>query len=205
MRITVQAGLPVHWHGETIEYNLMRCIMDPLLILNKQDQLKSQVLDRQGKGNIRYDIRNSDIWITRISGAVTSVYVPISEFWNCDIRYKIWNPEIRITPISQLTAVISVYPDITAGELRYQRYCDIRETPISQYFQYQWYSYIIKPDIIVSDIGNTPISQQLRYHSSEKWALVSGVTSGYTDITAPSCDIGVWQESRWLVLVLLQE
>ena len=61
MRITVPAGLPVHWHGETIEYNLMRCMMDPLLILNKQDQLKSQVLDRQGKGNIRYDIRNSDI------------------------------------------------------------------------------------------------------------------------------------------------
>jgi hypothetical protein len=42
MRITVQAGLPVHWQGETIEYSLMRCIMDPLLILNKQDQLKAR-------------------------------------------------------------------------------------------------------------------------------------------------------------------
>ena len=42
MRITVPAGLPVHWQGETIEYSLLRCIVDPLLILNRQDQLKSQ-------------------------------------------------------------------------------------------------------------------------------------------------------------------
>ncbi len=46
MRITALAGLPVHWQGETIEYTLMRCIMDPLLILNRLDQLKSQ--DRPG-------------------------------------------------------------------------------------------------------------------------------------------------------------
>ena len=48
MRITVPAGLPEHWQGETIEYSLMRCIMDPLLILNRQDQLKSQA--RTGRG-----------------------------------------------------------------------------------------------------------------------------------------------------------
>jgi hypothetical protein len=53
------AGLPVHWQGETIEYSLMRCIMDPLLILNRRDQLKSQ--DLPGYRNIRYDIRNSGI------------------------------------------------------------------------------------------------------------------------------------------------
>jgi hypothetical protein len=48
MRITVPAGLPVHWQGETIEYRLMRCIVDPHLILNRQDQLKSQARDRLG-------------------------------------------------------------------------------------------------------------------------------------------------------------
>jgi hypothetical protein len=48
MRITVPAGLPEHWQGKTIEYSFMSCIMDPLLILNKQDQLKSQARDRQG-------------------------------------------------------------------------------------------------------------------------------------------------------------
>ncbi len=49
MRITVLAGLPVHWQGETIEYSLMRCIMDPLLILNQQDQLKSQAGAGRGR------------------------------------------------------------------------------------------------------------------------------------------------------------
>ncbi len=75
MRIIAQAELPVHWQGETIEFSLMRCIMDPLLILNRRDQLKSQ--DRPE--NIRYDIRNYGIRITSISGAATSVDVTISD------------------------------------------------------------------------------------------------------------------------------
>ncbi len=154
MMITALAGLPVHWQGETIEYSLMRCIMDPLLILNRRDQLKSQ--DRLGYRNIGYDIRNSGIWITPISGAVTSVYVPISEFWNCDIGNDIWNPETRIPPISQLRAMISVYPNITPGELLYQRCCDIRETPISQDL-WCW---------VYSDITIPPISVILQYHST---------------------------------------
>ena len=115
----------------------------------------------------------SCIWITLISGAVTSVYVPISEFWNFDIRYDIWNPEIRITPILQLRAVISVlvYPDITAGELRYQRCCDIRETPISQYLWCRVYSNITIP----------PISVVLQYHSTRYQSIWY---REYSDITA---------------------
>ncbi len=46
---------------------------------------------------------------------------------------RCWTQKSNRTPMSQLGAVISIYSDITAGELRYQRCCDIKEAPISQY------------------------------------------------------------------------
>jgi hypothetical protein len=52
MRIIVQAGLPVHWQGKTIEYSLMSCIMDSLLILNRQDQWPGTSRGRETSGMI---------------------------------------------------------------------------------------------------------------------------------------------------------
>ncbi len=100
------------------------------------------------------------------------------------------------TPISQLGAVISVYPDVTPDigahflELWHQSCCDIGVFPISDTMisgtmisEYHWY-------LRYCDIGVSLISHYIWYQS---WPAV---ISGYTDITAHryhSCEL--WYRS----------
>ncbi len=104
---------------------------------------------------------------------------------------ELWYQYILISQLMNSRAYIR--GAVISEKLRYHSTSDVGYTPISQNLRYQWYSDIIVPawDIKVSDIGNTPISQQLRYHSSKKWALISGVTSGYTELRMARLSTGL--------------
>ena len=120
--------------------------------------------------------------------------------WYIPTIYLVGVPDHLDSCQTQLGAVISVYPDVTPDigahflELWYWSCCDIGVFPISYTMisgtiisKYHWYRRYC-------DIGVSLISQYLWYRSSP------AVISGYTDITAVSCDIGVIRISGFQIL-----